>query len=79
MSCTAVSGAIATSSSLVEPFDPLELVTPITVKLVPLTWTVSPTGSSPSNSSLTTVGPTTSTRLWAFSSALVNHAPSAIE
>ena len=47
-------------------------------KFVPLTWIVWPTGSEPLNSSLTTVGPTTSTRLWFCSSALVNHEPSAI-
>ena len=60
------------------PFEPFELVTPMTWKLVPLTWTVWPTGSAPLNSSLTTVGPTTSTRLWFCTSALVNHEPSAI-
>ena len=53
-----------TSSSLLVPLDPFELVTPITWKFVPLTWTVSPTGSWPPNSSDTTVGPTTMHGLW---------------
>ena len=47
-------------------------------KFVPFACTVWPTGSCPPNSSLTTVGPTTSTRLWSFSCAWVNHDPSAI-
>ena len=78
VSCTAVSGAIATSSWFELPFDPFGAVTPMIWKFVPLTWIVWPTGSWPLNSSLTTVGPTTSTRLWFCSSALVNHEPWAI-
>ena len=73
-----MSGAIAVSSWLEVPFDPFDAVTPMTWKFVPLTWIVWPTGSAPPNSSLTTVGPTTSTRLWFWTSALVNHEPSAI-
>ncbi len=66
MSCTAVSGAIATSSWLLVPLDPFDAVTPITWKFVPLTATVAPTGSLPLNSSSATVGPITSTRLCAL-------------
>ena len=64
VSWTAVSGAITTSSWFEVPFDPFDAVTPMTSKFVPLTWIVWPTGSCPPNSSLTTVGPTTATRLW---------------
>ena len=64
VSCTAVSGAMTTSSWLEVPLDPFDAVTPITSKFVPLTWIVCPTGSCPPNSSLTTVGPMTATRLW---------------
>jgi hypothetical protein len=79
VSCTAVSGAKATSSWSVVPLDPFELVTPITSKLVPLTAIVWPIGSWPENSSLTTVGPITSTRSCARSCALVNQEPPARE
>ena len=78
VSCTAVSGAITVSSWLEVPFDPLDAVTPTTWKFAPLTWIVCPTGSDPPNNSLTTVGPSTTTRVCFWTSALVNQEPSAI-
>lgn len=52
---------------------------PIIHRLIRPNWTVSPTGSCPPNSWLTTVGPTTSTRACELSRALVNHEPALVE
>ena len=46
-SCTAVIGAITTSSWSCTPLEPLGLVTPMTSKLVPSMRTDWPTGSWP--------------------------------
>ena len=56
-SCTAVIGAMTTSSWSWMPLDPFGLVTPVTSKLVPSMRTDWPTGSWPAKRLATTVGP----------------------
>ena len=55
MSCTAVTGAIATSSPLPKPVDPFGANRPTIVNVLPLILTSSPIGSMPANSSSLTV------------------------
>ena len=70
---------MATSSWLVAPFEPLVAVTPTISKLVPSSSIVcAHRVLAIPNSSLATVGPTTSTRRLFCTVGLVNHLPSAI-
>ena len=62
VSCTAVSGASATSSWSWRPFEPFGFSRPITWKSLPPASTVWPTGSWPGKRLLATVCPITITR-----------------
>src|SRR5947208_576580 len=61
-SCVVVSGAIAMSSWSWTPFVPFGVSTPTTVKPMPLSLTVWPSGLWPPNRFSTTVWPRTTTR-----------------
>ena len=78
LSCTAVSGAITTSSWSWAPLEPLAFSVPTTVKVWPLSWTFWPSGFWPPNRLVITVWPTTTTLLCWFTSSWVKNVPVAV-
>ena len=74
-SCVVVSGAIAMSSWSWTPFVPFGVSTPTTVKPMPLSLTVWPSGLWPPNRFSTTVWPRTTTRACCASSCAVTNVP----
>ena len=77
VSCTAVIGVITTSSWSCAPLLPFGVSTPTTWKSMPLNCTVAPSGSCDPNRFVTTVWPSSATRLRFVTSSAPNAVPSA--
>ncbi len=75
--CTAVIGAIATSSWFWRPWLPFDWSTPTTWNWTPLRAIVSPSGLALPNRFSTTVGPRSTTGAWFWTSSWVIARPAA--